>query len=34
MKTWNKYQLPFIGWATLLMSALLIGCASEDDFDK
>lgn len=34
MKTWNKYQLPFIGWATLLMSAFLIGCASEDDFDK
>ena len=34
MKTWNKYQLPFIGWATLLMSALLIGCASEDDFVK
>lgn len=34
MKTWNKYQLPFIGWTTLLMSALLIGCASEDDFDK
>lgn len=34
MKTWNKHQLPFIGWATLLMSALLIGCASEDDFDK
>lgn len=34
MKTWNKYQLPFIGWATLLMGALLIGCASEDDFDK
>ena len=34
MKTWNKYQLPFIGWATLLMRALLIGCASEDDFDK
>lgn len=34
MKTWNKYQLPFIGWATLLMSPLLIGCASEDDFDK
>lgn len=34
MKTWNKYQLPFIGWATLLMSALLIGCAGEEDFDK
>lgn len=34
MKTWNKYQLPFIGWATLLMGALLIGCAGEEDFDK
>lgn len=34
MKTWNKHQLPFIGWATLLMGALLIGCAGEDDFDK
>lgn len=34
MKTWNKHQLPFIGWATLLMGALLIGCAGEEDFDK
>lgn len=34
MKTWNKHQLPFIGWATLLMGALLIGCAGEDYFDK
>lgn len=33
MKTWNKHKLPFIGWTLLMASALLTGCAGEDDLD-
>lgn len=31
MKTWNIHISPFIGWMVLLASALLTGCAGEED---